>query len=123
LGSGSRMLLLFCLMLGSCEALKLSDAPIEPRTETPPPDRKIAEQAAATVFPQTKLSGTAEISPFREAHPPQSGDWMFCLKSSNADEQMRYAVFLKNNALLDYRAAVAIDGCNSTTYQPLAGTT
>jgi hypothetical protein len=120
---GSRVILLFCLILSSCEALRLSDSGTEPRTQTPPPDQKTAELLAAGIFPQTKLSGTPEVSALREARPPQSGDWMFCLKSSNADEQMRYALFLKGNTFLDYRAAVVIDGCYNTTYQPLGAAT
>jgi hypothetical protein len=66
-----------------------------------------------------KLSGTPEMSALHVTRAPQGGDWMFCLKSSAPNETLMYAVFIRDNAIMEVRTGVLIDGCYKDTYRPV----
>jgi len=85
-------------------------------THTPPDKKKLVE-LVGNASQMAKLSGTAEVTPLHASRAPQLGDWAFCIKT--ASDPTRYAVTLRDNAILEVRPAVVIDGCYNETYQPL----
>jgi hypothetical protein len=109
-----------CLAASGCVDFAALDSARQARVDAGPPDQKKFTELANTAAQTVKLSGAAEVSPLHAAHPPQGGDWMFCMKGSGANEKATYAVFIRDNAILDVRSGVIIDGCNGDTYRPLA---
>jgi hypothetical protein len=101
-----------CAMGGSGDS---PQSPLPPN----PPDMAVVTKAAVGLFATLKLPGSGEISPLRPAHPSTLADWMFCLRSDADDLPRNYAVFWRNNAILNYRLAVQVDGCARDMFQPL----
>jgi hypothetical protein len=127
-----RTLLVFsCLTMGGClgsgpagPALETALAP--PAAETlqapqasPAPEGKRLIELATQASVMAKLTGVLEISATRPTHDSQWGDWMFCIKSSSADQPIKYAVLIGHDAVIDVRSSVLIDGCDQETYHPL----
>jgi hypothetical protein len=114
----SILTLVLCLAVSGCAELLGTDSAQPPQAKAAPPDIKKLAELARSAFQMAKLSGTGEVSPLHATYAPQRGDWIFCIKSS-ATEQTRYAVFIKDNAILDVRPAVVIDRCSNETYEPM----
>jgi hypothetical protein len=96
------------------------DAVHQARIEAGPPDPKKLAELVSSAAQTAKLTGTPEVSALHLTHPPQGGDWMFCMKGSGPNEMVRYAVFVRDSSVLEVRSGVVIDGCASDTYRPLA---
>jgi hypothetical protein len=111
------LMVLFCLTASGCAALDANES--APRTVPPPPEGKKLAELVNAAFTMAQLPGAPEVSPVRAAHDTQRGDWTFCIKSNSSDESPKYAVLVSNNALLEVRSFVLIDGCNKETYHPL----
>jgi hypothetical protein len=107
------------LAASGCADLAATDSVGRPQAATPPPDEKKLAELVGGAFRTAKLSGAPEVSPLRATHDNQIGDWTFCIKSSAPSETLKYAVFIKDNSILDVRSRVSIDGCNSETYRPI----
>ena len=93
--------------------------PVLPPLPPNPPDMAVVNSEAARIFGVLKLPGSPELSRLRPAHPNTLAEWMFCLRSDADDLPRDYALFLRNNALLNYRLAVQIDGCAREKYESL----
>lgn len=107
------------LVAGGCAGFNLDEAaPLQ--AAAPPPEGKRLAELVNAAFATAKLTGSPEVSPVRAAHGSQWGDWMFCIKSSNADRSPKYAVLIGHDAILEVRSSVLIDGCDNETYHPLA---
>jgi hypothetical protein len=115
----SILMALLCLPVSGCADLAATGSVDHPRVRTPPPDEKKLTELVGSAFKMAKLSGAPEASPIHETNDNQTGDWMFCIKSSAPVETLKYAVFIKNNSISDIRALVSIDGCNNETYRPV----
>ena len=115
----SILIALLCLAVSGCAELAVTDSVGHPQVGTPPPDGKKLAELVGSAFKMAKLSGAPEASSVRATHDNQMGDWMVCIKSSAPDETLRYAVFIKDNSILDIRSLVSIDGCNGETYRPV----
>ena len=115
----SIVIALLCLAVSGCADLAATDSVGRPPVGTPPPDEKKLSEFIGSVFRATKLSGAPEASPLRPTHGGQMGDWVVCIKSSAPNETLKYAVFIKDNSVLDFRTLVLIDGCNNETYRPV----
>jgi hypothetical protein len=115
----SILIALLCLAVSGCADLAATDSVGHPQVGTPPPDEKKLAEIVGSAFKTAKLSGAPEVSPVRATHDNQIGDWMVCIKSSAPHETLKYAVFIKDNSILDVRSLVSIDGCNSETYRPI----
>jgi hypothetical protein len=83
-----------------------------------PDEKKLAELVNAA-FTTAKLSGAPEVSTVRATHDTQMGDWVFCIRSRSADQRQEYAVLIRNNAILEVRSLVSIDGCHEEAYRPV----
>jgi hypothetical protein len=103
--------------MSGCTALVSTGSAGSP--ELVPPDEKKLSELVASAFQMAKLSGTPEMSALHVTQAPQGGDWMFCLKSSAPNETLKYAVFIRDNAITDIRSGVLIDGCYKDTYRPI----
>ncbi len=113
------LLLLSCLASSGCAGLSANDTPPQARTGLPPPDGKKLAELVNAAFKTAKLPGAPEVSPVRAAHDAQWGDWIFCIKSNDSDQLPKYAVLISNNAILEVRSFVLIDGCDKETYHPV----
>jgi hypothetical protein len=112
------LLVLSSLTTSGCAGINLGDAP--PQAASPAPEGKRLAELANEAFGKAKLTGAAEVSAVRAAHDNQWGDWVFCIKSSSADQPLKYAVLIGHDAILEVRSSVSIDGCEQETYHPLA---
>jgi hypothetical protein len=108
-----------CLIASGCTALVSTGSSRQDRPELVPPDKTKLAELVASAFQKAKLSGTPEMSALHVTRAPQGGDWMFCIKSSAPNETLMYAVFIRDNAFMDMRTGVLIDGCYKDTYRPV----
>lgn len=118
-GNGSAKKCFVALLLAAttsaCSGIS-PGAPIAAAPLTPPADfRKIISTGA----PAPMTSG-AQVSELRKTIGGQSGDWMACLKSDTKPYIGYFAVFIADGKVVDFRRSVAIDGCESASYAPLA---
>jgi hypothetical protein len=116
----SVLMTLLYLTAGGCAGFSQDEA-VTPQAATPPPPegKRLAELVNAA-FVTAKLTGAPEVSPVRAAHDSQWGDWMFCIKSSIAEQSPKYAVLIGHDEVLQVRSSVLIDGCDTESYHPLA---
>lgn len=49
-------------------------------------------------------------------------NWLVCARFADRGQQRTYALFIKDQAIVDGRYAVETDACGSQTYAPAAGT-
>lgn len=112
------LLMLSSLTASGCAGINLDDPP--PQASSPAPEGKRLADLVNLAFARAKLTGAPEVSAVRAAHDNQVGDWVFCIRSSSTDQTMQYAVLIGNDAILEVRSSVFIDGCDQATYQPLA---
>jgi hypothetical protein len=112
------LLMLSSLTASGCAGINLEDRPLP--AASPPPEGKRLAELANEAFAKAKLTGAPEVSAVRAAHDNQWGDWVFCIRSSSADQSLQYAVLIGHDAILEVRSSVVIDGCNQETYRPLA---
>jgi hypothetical protein len=113
------LITLVCLTVSGCVSLSAAEPPPLLAALPPPPEGKKLAELVGSAFKTAKLSGAPEISPVRPAHDAQWGDWMFCIKSNSSDESPKYAVLIGDNAILEVRSFVLIDGCDKETYHPV----
>jgi hypothetical protein len=112
------LLMLSSLTVGGCAGISLEDPPRQ--APSPAPEAKRLAELANLAFTMAKLTGAPEVSAVRATHDSQWGDWVFCIKSSSADQSLKYAVLVGHDAILEVRSSVLIDGCGQETYHPLA---
>ena len=98
--------------MAACSSPQISSTP-----PTLPTDAVIAT-TIKSAFAENKLPGTPEVSAIRSTLPLEPGDWIICLKSSDPDRPLRYAIFFEGNKYLKSRIAVGIDNCDQETYAP-----
>jgi hypothetical protein len=85
-----------------------------------PPNMAVVSKAAIGVFATLKLPGSPELTALRPAHPSTLADWMMCLRSDADDIPREYALFVRNNAIVNYRLAVQLDGCAREKFESIA---
>src|SRR5262245_59541161 len=108
--------LLLVLVVAGCT---LGDyGPLHPPLPSNPPDLDRVSKAAIGIFTKLKLPGSPEMSRLRPAHVSSPADWMFCLRSDADDIPRNYALFVRNNDIVDYRLAVQIDACAAEQFDP-----
>jgi hypothetical protein len=108
---------LICLAAGGCAVFSADESSLH--AAPPAPEGKRLAELATSAFGMAKLTGAPEVSPVHAAHDAQWGDWMFCIKSSSAADQTKYAVLIGHDSVLEVRSSVLIDGCDRETYHPL----
>jgi len=61
---------------------------------------------------------TFEISQLRWVHAVAGWNWLVCVRFQERERMRTYALFIKDNAVVDGRYAVEADACNSRAYSP-----
>ncbi len=61
-----------------------------------------------------------EISPYRWVHSVKGWSWLTCVRFNDKGRRLAYAIFIKQQDIIDNRYAVATDGCDTQTYSPFA---
>jgi hypothetical protein len=105
------------LILAGC-ALGADPAPLAQLVSADVPDIAVLAPRIQETFKAVKLAGYPRVSPVRKAPVSALGDWIVCL-TSDADSDRVYALLIQNNAIVDYRLALLIDGCASERFEPL----
>ena len=77
--------------------------------------------AITEAFKNAKFTGYPRVSSARPAPVSALGDWIVCLTSDAESERRIYALFIRDNAIVDGRLAVVIDDCTEETFAPLPG--
>ena len=75
---------------------------------------------AATVqgiFKSLKLPGAPKVSHVRKAHLLAPADWILCLKSDVETDRHIYALFVRDNKIVDYRLVVVLDQCEHDQFE------
>jgi hypothetical protein len=102
--------------------LAQGDAPELAGTVAPnPPDMALLGPAITEAFKNAKFTGYPRVSSARPAPVSALGDWIVCLTSDAESERRIYALFIRDNAIVDGRLAVVIDDCTEETFAPLPG--
>lgn len=116
-------------VLGAC-AHGPDPAPPTAQSENPepagtiapyPPDMAYLAPTIEEAFKSAKFTGYPRVSPVRPAPVSALGDWIVCLTSDSESERRIYALFIRDNAIVDARLAVVIDACADETFAPLPG--
>jgi hypothetical protein len=112
--------MLLYLAASGCVALDAKEPASTAGAVAELPDEKTLAGFVKTAFTTAKLSGTPEISPVRATHDTQLGNWVFCIRGRDADNQMlEYAVLIRDRSWIsELRSRVSIDGCDKETYRP-----
>jgi hypothetical protein len=111
--------MLLCLAASGCGTMDARQQASTARAVAAPPDEKKLAELVNSAFTTAKLTGTPEVSPVRATHDTQRGDWVFCIRSRDADQMPEYAVLIRDNAISEIRSHVSIDGCYGETYRPI----
>jgi hypothetical protein len=95
------------LLLSACSFVEASS----PAPELPALAAKMEE-----VFKSLKLPGSPEVSALRAAHPLSPTPWIVCLRSDAEEDRRAYALFVRDDAIVQHRLAVLIDQCEKETF-------
>ena len=90
----------------------------------PVPNYKdLINSAVKSSFVDPSSVGLVEISPLHPSRPPQSGDWMACLRLAINGQPTHYAAFIEGQppSVVLLRRAVRFDDCGQDQYEPLPG--
>jgi hypothetical protein len=113
--------LLALSLLGGCSSLAMEqqetqDTPVSP--VDPTYDKFVAAQLKKT-FKDLSSFDSFEISQARWLQSSKGWAWLACVRFNDRGHQRSYAVYFKDNQLVDSRYAVQSDGCSGLTYSPL----
>lgn len=121
---GYPQLAAYCLALattlGGCSATDL----IRSGTLGPAPDlsqpnyQRIIADNINIIFPNRSVLGDLEISGVRPVDHLKGQAWLACLKLDAHGKPQHYAIFIQQDKVIDWRAGVIMDHCNSESYQP-----
>ena len=112
--------LAIAVALGGCSAGEI----IQNWTPDPAPDlsqpnhRRIVSDNIKTVFPGQASFGVLEISGVRQVDHLSGPAWVTCLKLDANGGPQHYAIFIKNNKIIDSRLGILIDRCHKEAYTP-----
>jgi hypothetical protein len=107
------------MVMAGCSGVTTTAPPVSDENTSPPPSEQAIEQAAKRVFTVGKLAGKPEITEPRRAYPLAPGEWIVCLRS-NVPPFVTYAMFFKEDKLVNYRLAVLYDDCAREVYVEVA---
>jgi hypothetical protein len=109
------IVVLACLAAGACSGV----LPYE-RSNAPTSTDRLVLDAVRKAFVEAKLPGTPEVSQVRAAHPVSPGDWLVCLRSSDAKDRSRYALYFTGFTYVKSQLASLVDRCDEDMYLPFA---
>jgi hypothetical protein len=106
------------LILAGC-SLGADPGPLAQLDGVNVPDTAALAGKIQSTFQTVKLTGYPRVSQVRRAPVSALGDWMICLRSDGESDPRAYALLIQNNAIVDYRLALPIDGCANERFGPL----
>ncbi len=85
--------------------------------------KELINSAVKSSFVDPSSVGLIEISPLHPSRPPQSGDWMACLRIAINGQPTLYAAFIEGQppSVVLLRLAVRFDDCGQDQYEVLPG--
>ena len=104
---------ILCCGLAGCSSFEGAIEPVKP------PEPAAIKAAVKVAAMDAKLPDPLEISTAFEAATVAPGPWEVCMKSAAPAQNLRYAVFFKNNVPVAARLAVRGDRCGEATFAPL----
>ena len=86
-----------------------------------PAEKNLADHAKTSVFANRASLGRVEISDVAPAlHNTMGPVWLSCIRSFPSGKPATdYAIFIKDNKIVDVRAALPPDDCEPRQYRPL----
>jgi hypothetical protein len=106
------------LLLAGC-SLGADPGPLAQLDRVDAPDLVALAPKIQTTFQSVKLTGYPRVSQLRRAPVSALGDWMVCLRSDAENDPRAHALLIQNGDIVDYRLALAIDGCANERFGPL----
>jgi hypothetical protein len=106
------------LILAGC-SLGADPGPLAQLDSVAVPDTAALAGKIQSTFQAVKLTGYPRVSRVRRAPVSALGDWMVCLRSDAESDPRVYALLIQDNAIVDYRLALTIDGCANERFEPL----
>jgi hypothetical protein len=118
--SAARMVLAVAMALGGCTATELvQDGSPPPVADLSQPNyQRIVAANIKKMFPNPP-DADLEISGLRPVDHIKGPAWLTCLRVDPGGNPQQYAIFIQNDAVIDWRAAVVIDQCHKQPYSPL----
>ncbi len=112
--------LALCMILAGCTATELTQNwPPPPVPDLSQPNyRRIVAENIKKIFPNPP-QGDLEISGLRPVDHIKGPAWLTCLRVDPGGNPQQYAVFIQNDAVIDWRVAVVVDQCHKQAYSPL----
>jgi hypothetical protein len=117
--AAARVALLLPLFLLGCSALSL------PREDAPAsgPDPAFNTLVAKHIkrsFKDYASYDSFEISEYRWVHSVKGWSWLTCVRFQDKGRRLTYALFIKQDDIIEYRYAVVTDACDAQNYSPFA---
>ena len=106
------------LLLAGC-SLGADPGPLAQLDSINAPDMVVLAGKIQTIFKAVKLTGYPRVSQLRRPPVTALGDWMVCLRSDAETDPQAYTLLIHNGDIVDYRLALAIDGCANERFGPL----
>jgi hypothetical protein len=106
------------LILTGC-SLGADPGPLAQLDSMNAPDMVTLAPKIQATFQAVKLTGYPRVSQLRRAAVSALGDWMVCLRNDADSDPRAYALLILNGDIVDYRLALAIDGCANEKFGPL----
>jgi hypothetical protein len=86
----------------------------------PPQDyRRLVAGKIPEVFAKTVFVGGVEISPLRREEHYFAADWSACVKAYLDGRTRLFAVYFRDDKIVEMSGAVLIDKCKIETFEPL----
>jgi len=98
-------------------------AAIAEESRSVPNYKELIYSAVKSSFVDPSSIGLVEISSLHPSRPPQTGDWMACLRIAINGQPTLYAAFIEGQppSVVLLRRAVRFDDCDHDQYDPLPG--
>jgi len=97
-------------------------ATVGPRTGEPVPPqdyRKLVTDKAPDFFAKSVSVGGLEISALRREEHYLAADWSACLKAYLDGRTRLFAVYFRDDKIVEMSSAVQVDACKKETFEPL----
>lgn len=117
-------LLLSLGILAGCSSLAVTNEDTPASGPDPAYDRLVANRLKS--FKNYASYDAFEISDFRWVHSINGWSWLTCVRFQDSGQRRSYALFIKENRIIDGRYAIQADGCDTRAYAPfdqMAGAT
>jgi hypothetical protein len=113
------IIILPLVILGGCSSTDVELPPVVVPVIVAP-NESSATIGAKKAANEANLVGPVEISAVRKAYPLGPGQYLLCIRGTNAQTGTRaYAVFFKNDDYVAVRSSVIIDECETQPFTPL----